>query len=54
MKLRTPFTILQGNCKDIDYIDDMPCALPQNKQKDYWERECDLHATKSACKLYEV
>ncbi len=54
MKLQTPFSILKQAFRDIDYIHDFTYELPYNKQKNFWEEECELHPTKSACKTYDV
>ncbi len=54
MKLRTPFTIVANPLRDIHYIHDFSYQLPNEKQSDFWEKECKLNPTKFACKCYEV
>ena len=54
MKLRTPFTVFPNPLRDLDYIHDFSYQLPEEKKNLFWEKECKLHPTKSACKLYEV
>ncbi len=54
MKLRTPFTIIANPLKDFDYIHDFSYQLPDQRKFDFWDKECQLHPTKSHCKIYEV
>ena len=54
MKIRTPFTLIANPVKDIDQMHDFSYELPNEKQGDFWEKECNLHPAKSTCKLYEV
>ncbi len=54
MKLRTPFTVVTNPLRDIDYMHDFSYQLPYEMQSDFWEEECELHPSKSNCKVYEV
>ncbi len=54
MKLRTPFTIVKDPLRDIDYINNPSRNLTEVKQDFSWEKECELHPSKSTCKVYEV
>ena len=54
MKIKTPFTVISNSLKDIDRIHDFSSQLPDENQDDFWEGECKLRPTKSACKVYEV
>ena len=54
MKLRTPFTVVANPLRDLDHIHDFNYKLPNENEDGFWEQECKLHPTKSACKLYEV
>ncbi len=54
MKLRSPFTVLANPLRDFDYLHDFSYQLPEVKNNLFWEKECNLHPSKSTCKLYEV
>ena len=54
MKLRTPFTVFANPLRDLDYIHDFSYQLPQENNKLFLEKECNLYPAKCTCKLYEV
>ncbi len=54
MKLKTPFTVIANPLRDIDYLHDFSYQSPDQRQSEFWEKECKLNPAKSTCKLYEV
>ena len=54
MKLKPPFTVIDNQFRDIDYFRDFTNNLANEKQCELREQECNLYATKSTYKTYEV
>ena len=54
MKLKTTFSVIKNALSDIQVMHALNYITPPKTRKEFWEKECDLHPTKSTCKSYEV
>ena len=54
MNLKTTFSVIKNALSDLQVMHDFNYITPSETRKEFWEKECDLHPTKSTCKSYEV
>ena len=53
MKIVTPFSVLRHVVADMYRMHHFSYEIPNDKRKDFWEKECEAHPTALTCKIYE-
>ncbi len=54
MKLKSTISMIKNALSDSRTMHDFSYTVPTETRDKFWNKECDIHPTKSTCKTYDV